>query len=244
MSSAARDAVRLCVLNNLPTSSKAFDFGTETAFYAIERCSAALTAENGESFVTITSASNAGNKYALAHLDFSDVSGNADKSVIEFDTRINGGRWLIAFADLSKRPGASSKSSYDNTGTAFYFGTKDGTNLSINGELVWHPEAINAWIHIKAVIDCKRRRLEYSITLRDNGAVAAAGTIAFSDMGCSVVTGIELYSWTQSVIDVDNVRITASSNINENNLYLVGSGNTYNLYIYHNGTPILIGGNA
>ncbi len=170
---------------------------------------------------------------------FSDIAQNADKLAVEFDVRMNGGRWQIALADLSKRPGASNRTNYDKIGTAFYFGTKDGTNLSINNELVWHSETVGAWIHVKAVIDCEKRQLEYSITVSDTGTTAVIGTAAFSDTGCSAVTGIELYSWAQSVIDVNNVHITASGNINESNLYFVRNGDTYDLYFYHNGVPEL-----
>ncbi|MDO5398550.1 MAG: hypothetical protein Q4G33_11550, partial [bacterium] len=133
-------------VTELPTSYANYTFDTDTAFTAVERCSAAITTDGTEKYLTVTSASNAGNKYGLAQLDFSGISENAASIVIEMDFRIPGGRWYIGLVDLSKHPGTSHTMTYDDTGVVFHHGTKDGGNYCINGANKYDVNFLNIWL--------------------------------------------------------------------------------------------------
>lgn len=220
----------------LPSSTLEYTFDTETAFKAVERCNLSIS----NKYLTVTTASNAGNKYALAQLNFASIATNAKTFVIEMDTRIPGARWYISLVDLSKRPGSSLGMTYDTTGVAFMHGTKDGSNYHVNGKNVMNSGFANTWLHTKTIVDMTNKKIKYEIADRDTGTVLSSNTVDFKDSETDAITGIELYSYTQTTIDVDNVKITAGYEIKENVLYMIGTNGIYDTYIYRDGEPILI----
>lgn len=225
---------------SLPSSSRYYDFGTVTAFTAVERCTLDLISESTEKFLRVTTADNAGNKYALAQLNFADIGQTADSFVIEMDTRMPSSRWYISFVDLSKRPGTSNKISYDLTGVAFSCGTTDGAEYNVNGVSVLGNTFADAWLSMKVTINVKAKSIKYEIKERDSNTVLATETVSFRDSGVDKITGIELYSYTQTTIDIDNIKITAGHDIEENILYCVGTDDVYDTYIYIDSEPVLI----
>ena len=86
-----------------------------------------------------TSADNAGNEYALALADFSNLPGinTAGTITIQFDSNIpSGSRWLIGTGDKEVRgtnANGSNKATYNTDGLLFRFGTSDGTNYRVDG---------------------------------------------------------------------------------------------------------------
>ena len=88
---------------------------------------------------TFTTASNAGNQYALALADLSglDNIGNATSVTLSFTTTIpSGKRLLVIIGDKTTRgttANGSSKSTYNTDGLFMRYGTNDGTNIRVNG---------------------------------------------------------------------------------------------------------------
>lgn len=227
-------------VTELPSTTKEYTFESSTEFTAVERCTLGLVTEGSDKFLRVTTASNSGNKYALAQLNFADIGQTADSFVINIDTRMPSSRWYISAVDLSKRPGESDKISYDSAGVAFSCGTKDGANFNVNNTDVFGNAFANAWLRIRLAVDVTGKTVEYEIKNRSNDTVLASGTVSFRDSGTDKITGIELYSYTQTTIDVDNIKVTAGYEIEENVIYCVGSGEVYDTYVYFDGEPVCL----
>lgn len=136
----AENKVETKVVTSLPSMTREYTFDSNTEFTAVERCALSIVSESDEKFLRVTTASNTGNKYALAQLNFADIGQTADTFVIEMDTRMPSSRWYISLVDLSKRPGESYRMSYDTTGVAVSYGTRDGDNYNVNGTDVFSDE--------------------------------------------------------------------------------------------------------
>ena len=227
-------------LTELPSATKEYTFDSNTEFTAVERCTLGLVTEGSDKFLRVTTADDSGNKYALAQLNFADIGQNADTFAVEMDTRMPGGRWYVSVVDLSKRPGESDKISYDTAGVAFSCGTKDGTNYNVNNTDVFGNTFVNAWLRMRLVIDVTAKTATYEIKDRSTNTLMASGTVSFRDSDTDKITGIELYSYTQTTIDIDNLKIVAGYNVEENVLYSVGADETYDTYAYFDGKPICI----
>lgn len=227
-------------VTELPSTTREYTFDTETAFAAVERCTLGLVTEGSDKFLRVTTSDKSGNKYALAQLNFADIGQNADTFAVEMDTRMPGGRWYVSVVDLSKRPGESDKTSYDTAGVAFSCGTKDGTNYNVNNTNVFSNGFADKWLHTKIVVNITAKTATYEIKDRTTNTLMASGTVSFRDSGTDKITGIELYSYTQTTIDIDNLKIIAGYNIEENILYSVGTDETYDTYAYFDGKPICI----
>lgn len=227
-------------VTELPSMTREYTFDTETAFAAVERCTLGLVTEGSDKFLRVTTSDKSGNKYALAQLNFADIGQNADTFAVEMDTRMPGGRWYVSVVDLSKRPGESDKTSYDTAGVAFSCGTKDGTNYNVNNTNVFSNGFADKWLHTKIVVNITAKTATYEIKDRTTNTLMASGTVSFRDSGTDKITGIELYSYTQTTIDIDNLKIIAGYNIEENILYSVGTDETYDTYAYFDGKPICI----
>ena len=227
-------------VTELPSTTKEYTFESSTEFTAVERCTLGLVTEGSDKFLRVTTASNSGNKYALAQLNFADIGQTADSFVINIDTRMPSSRWYISAVDLSKRPGESDKISYDSAGVAFSCGTKDGAKFNVNNTDVFGNAFANAWLRIRLAVDVTGKTVEYEIKNRSNDTVLASGTVSFRDSGTDKITGIELYSYTQTTIDVDNIKVTAGYEIEENVIYCVGSGEVYDTYVYFDGEPVCL----
>lgn len=227
-------------VTELPSMTREYTFDTETAFAAVERCTLGLVTEGADKFLRVTTADNSGNKYALAQLNFADIGQTADTFAVEMDTRMPSSRWYISLVDLSKRPGESNKVTYDTAGVAFFSGTSDGTDYNVNGTVVFSNGFADKWLHTKIVVNITAKTATYEIKDRTTNTLMASGTVSFRDSGTDKITGIELYSYTQTTIDIDNLKIIAGYNIEENILYSVGTDETYDTYAYFDGKPICI----
>lgn len=227
-------------VTELPSTTKEYTFESSTEFTAVERCTLGLVTEGSDKFLRVTTASNSGNKYALAQLNFADIGQTADSFVINMDIRMPLSRWYVSLVDLSKRPGESDKISYDTAGVALSCGTKDGANFNVNNTDVFGTAFANAWLRIRLAADVTGKTVAYEIKNRSNDTVLASGTVSFRDSGTDKITGIELYSYTQTTIDVDNIKVTAGYEIEENVIYCVGSGEVYDTYVYFDGEPVCL----
>ena len=91
------------ILEGLPTATFTNDFSSDVGFVAAQRCTAEIYADSSTSFGEIVTGSNAGNKYAYAYYDLSEVlADNTTSAIIEFDAFIpSGSRAKISLVDLS-----------------------------------------------------------------------------------------------------------------------------------------------
>ena len=237
------ELLRKTMVSALPSTTVSYDFeDSNTRFTAVERCTLSIQTEGSDKYLRVTTAENSGNKYALAQLNFSDIGQTADTFAIELDTRMPASRWYISLVDLTKRPGESYRTTYDNDGVAFSCGTTDGTNYNVNGTTVFGNTFVNTWLHMRLDVDVTAQKVKYDIRNRSTDTTLAAGTVDFRDSGTDKITGIELYSYTQTSIDVDNIKVTAGYDIEENMLYFVGDGG--GTYAYFDNEPVEIGGGS
>lgn len=158
-----------------------------------------------------TSADNAGNVYALALADLSNIPGitTAGTITIQFDSYIpSGSRWNIGIGNKDVRgtnANGSNQSSYNTDGLILRFGTTDGNNYRVNGGTN-NNNAFGKSVH--ATITFNRIEGTYSYTLTDNDN----STVYFSEtnIATSVAnpTIIEVYSWqSSSSVTLSNVTI-------------------------------------
>jgi len=146
---------------------------------------------------TFTTASNAGNKYAMALADLSGLEDidKASSVTVEFDT-VNAARFIVGLGDKDTRgttAGTSSKSTYDTNGLVMRFGTTDGTYYRVNGGTN-NSAAMNATVH--ASVTLNRAEGKYSYTLSSGETTLFSA----SDVETTVdnITVIEAYSWVGS----------------------------------------------
>lgn len=172
------------------------DMWAGVRFQSIERLS-----DNGNG--TYTSSHNAGNKYALAIADLSNLAGITTKEVVtvEFDCYIpSGSRWNIGFGDKAQRVDVSGnytagnpapKTNYNATeGLMFSFGTSDGNTFTVRGSGNY-DDAFNKNLHVSVTFN--RSSHQYSYTLMSGSTTIASGSNI--DTSVSELTLIEAYSW-------------------------------------------------
>ena len=234
------------VVGVLPSMSVGFGFSDGVSkFNAINRCTVSVAEESdGNKYQKIVTGSNAANMYAFAYLDFSKYTANAKELIIEFDTKINTDRWYIGLSDLTQRPGESSRGSYDSTGVVFSQGTKDGKYYYINSDLTWKDNFFNCWVHSRIEVNYESKTVSYCIT-NNNESAKLSGEIDFYDKSASKVTGLEIYSYVNSVeMGIDNISITSKSgneSDDERTVYIVAEDGDIAEYIYIDGKPFCIG---
>lgn len=153
--------------------------------------------DNGDG--TFTTASNAGNQYAMALADLSEVSGigEAVAVTLEFDVSITG-RTIVGIGDKDVRgdnANGSSKSTYNADGLIMRYGTKDGTYVRIN-DGTNNSEAMDVVSHVSFTLDRTNSTYSYTITNK------ATGDRLFSAKGVATdisnATVVEVYSWVGS----------------------------------------------
>lgn len=153
---------------------------------------------------TFTTASNAGNQYALALADLSGLENIASASsvTLEFDVTVaGGGRLLIGIGDKNTRgttAGTSSKSTYDTNGLVMRYGTSDGTYVRVNGGTN-NSNLLNASSHVTFTLDRTTGKYSYTITYVDGESVTQTG-LSDSNISTSVsnATIVEAYTWLGS----------------------------------------------
>lgn len=151
---------------------------------------------------TFTTASNAGNQYALALADLSGLENIASASsvTLEFDVTV-AGRLLIGIGDKNTRgttAGVSSKSTYDTNGLVMRYGTQDGTYVRVNGGTN-NSYLLNASSHVTFTLDRTTGKYSYTITYVDGESVTQTG-LSGSNISTSVsnATIVEAYTWLGS----------------------------------------------
>ncbi|MBO6188261.1 MAG: hypothetical protein J6O23_07115 [Prevotella sp.] len=154
---------------------------------------------------TFTTASNAGNQYALALADLSGIEkiGSAETITLEFDVEIaSGSRWLIGIGDKATRgenANGSSKSTYNTDGIIMRFGTSDGNYYRVNGGTN-NSAAFGVLTHVTFTLD--RVNKKYSYTIKDgNTTYFSESNVATTISNATIV---EAYSW------VNNATVTIS----------------------------------
>lgn len=226
------DTINRYNVSELPSKSVTYDFSDGVSrFTAVER----MTVSVEDGVQVITSGSNAGNKYGLAHFDFGSVSDNATRLIIDYDTKYDGGRWDIGLVDLSKRPGTSDKTTYDDTGVAYRAGSRDGTNYWINGTNKYDTSLNDVWVHTHVDIDTSEGTLKYEVSVDET--LKYTDEISIPD-SVEKVDGIEIYTWTTETMYIDNIAIKALYNVDENGMYVTPNCE----YIYRDGEPVKLGG--
>ncbi len=166
--------------------------------------------DNGDG--TYTSANNAGNQYALAIADFSEIAGiiTASTVTVEFDCNIpSDSRWQIGFGDKSTRgtnANGSNKSSYNTDGLIMRFGTSDGTSYRTNGDAN-NASAFNQTVHVSLTFNRSSNNYSYSIVNKETPS-----TVYFSgnDIATTVsnLTIIEVYTWqSNATITLSDVKV-------------------------------------
>ena len=237
----AENIAGITLCNALPSAETVYNNYDVPRFTAIERCSTAVVTDENIRYERIQSASNAGNKYGYAKFAMSGTA-VADKVIIDMALKIPSSRYLIGIGNVSIRPGRSSKSTYDKTGCAIYFGTKDGTNFNVNGvNRSTANAAIGEWADIHVEIDLKRKSLNYYIG--KDGDVLYSGEEPFIDTGVDSVTGIDAYTWTEAAIYIGDISVNALYGARENMLYVIPREDDFaDAFLYDNDKPVKIGG--
>lgn len=150
--------------------------------------------DNGDG--TFTTAGNAGNQYAMALADLSEVSGigEAVAVTLEFDVSING-RTLVGIGDKDVRgdnANGSSKSTYNADGLIMRYGTKDGTYVRIN-DGTNNSAAMGVVSHVSFTLDRTNSTYSYTITNKETGDKLFSAKGVATDI--SNATVVEVYSW-------------------------------------------------
>ena len=153
---------------------------------------------------TFTTASNAGNGYALALADLSGLENiaSATSVTLEFDVTIaSGGRLLIGIGDKNTRgttANGSSKSTYNTDGLVMRYGTSDGSSVRVNGGTN-NSNLFNTSSHVTFTLDRTTGKYSYTITYVDGGSVIQTG-FSSSNISTTVsnATVVEAYSWVNS----------------------------------------------
>ena len=173
---------------------------------------------------TYTTASNAGNGYALAIADLSEIAGITDANAlvkVEFDCKISqGSRWIIGVGNKSIR-GENAKNSSGNTyetdgimhmfgcgssGGAYYQSKQGSGNNYDNGtnNSTAYNDAFDKVVHATFTFDKSTLKYSYSLT---NGETTY---FSVTDRTTTVdnLTIIEVYSWQgNSTISLSDIKV-------------------------------------
>ncbi len=230
------------VVATLPSVPIVYDFSDGVSVFTSN--STRMTAAVEDGVQTITTASNTGtSRIARVCFDFSDISTDAKTVTIEYDSRIDGGRWGISLVDMSMREAATG-ASIDTVGSAFWHGTTSNSIYYINGlsNGNWAP-FFGQMVHVKVEADIKNRTLSYSISASDDSVTASGNNVSFIGTA-EQITGIEFYSWVGSnTAYIDNISITAVTETAENTIYMIADGlGNYDYYTYVGNQAVRING--
>ena len=238
-----KDKLEQREVSSLPTTCTKYDFAEDIIYEGIERCTVEYDQENDR--LEIDSASNAGNKYGMAAMDMSQQLSGTDNASIEFDAYIpSGSRWYVSLVNLSVRPGECHRMTYDRTGVAICFGTKDGNNFLLNGDIDYNVP-LDTWLRFSAVFNNKLKTVTYEIKNKDTGISYISDELDYLDYTCAEITAIEVYTWSQSNLKIANTLSVTLGDTPSNNIrYIVEENGYRNEYIYINGTPVRIGSTA
>ena len=181
-------AAAMCV----GTSAWASESGT-IDFVAQSRCTYSTSTH------TFTTASNAGNGYALAVADLSNLPNiaSATSVTIEFDVVVNG-RLIIGIGDKNVRgtiANGSSKSTYNTEGIIMRYAKIDDNYVRVNGGSN-NSEAIGVTSHVSFTLN--RKTGKYSYTITDEGGTSTYFSGSNISTSVSNSTIIEAYSWANS----------------------------------------------
>ena len=149
-----------------------------------------------------TTASNAGNAYALAVADLSGLENiaSATSITLEFDVTVSG-RLLIGIGDKNTRgttANGSNKSTYNTDGLVMRYGTSDGSTVRVNGGTN-NANLLGKSSHVTFTLNRTTGKYSYTITYVDGNSETQTGLSA-SDVTTTVsnATIVEAYSWNNN----------------------------------------------
>lgn len=180
----------VCLL--VGTNAWAKTYSGNVSFAALSRIT-----NNGDG--TFTTASNAGNGYALALADLSGLENIsiATSVTLEFDVTISG-RLIIGIGDKSTRgtnANGSSKATYNTEGLVMRYGTTDGSYVRVNGGTN-NSNLLSKSSHVTFTMDRTTGKYSYTITYVDGNSEVQTG-LSGSNLSTSVSNAnvVEAYSW-------------------------------------------------
>ena len=188
-------------------------------------------AEGNENEFVIKNATNTENGVAYAYADFSNIVKNCDRYTIEYDswlTRESAAR--IEIADLSKRPGQSSKDGIDTTGVAFSHGVRYYYEYVVNDSIAVgnYSSALDSWVHTRIDVDTDANTVTYAIYDDSENELLSGTDIGYfrSDTDPTGITYIDYVNSKEARLKNIKV-ITEKTGIGERYAsFMTASGNT------------------
>lgn len=233
----------LQVVAALPSKFQSYDFENGLSKFITSYRTNCIIESDGNGKYQVIEESGNSNTYRTAIFDCSPIMNSATKIDVEFDVELSG-KWHLALADLSKRPGSSMDSTYDKTGLAFYICTREGTYVRVNSITGGSVLNIEGWKHVKVSLDFTTKQVKYTVTDNTSNEVLSNTTEDFPDSTINGITGFEAYTWGTGPLNIDNISINAVYSAKENVIYVVPNddGKTSNSYVYINNRPIKLCG--
>ena len=151
---------------------------------------------------TFTTASNAGNGYALAIADLSGLENieSATSVTLEFDVTISG-RLLMGIGDKTVRgtnANGSNGATYNTDGLIMRYGTSDGSYVRVNGGTN-NSNLMSTSSHVSFTLDRVTGKYSYTITYVNDESETVTG-LSGSNYSTTVsnATVVEAYSWSSN----------------------------------------------
>lgn len=252
---ASDTSLKKYVVSELPEKSTMFDFENDTPLFTVPSINTTVKGvsetvtdtENGGHYQSVSIDENAtigSTANVYSKLDFSEITKGATELTIEFDFQYTtNGRIRIALADLdivNAQDNADIR--YNTDGIAFDIFSSSNNQFIVSGSSGIRPSFFGTWLHVKCEIDFSEQTAAYTVYNKSNESDRISDTVDFRG-DCTQVTGIALYTWLKGdKVYFDNIKITASFNIDENGLYVVRNEDGRKVYIYENGEAVLISG--
>lgn len=245
------------VIGTLPNVPRIFDFEDGKAQFSVPviggtvKGISAVDEESGNKYQRICSTGAAGasstigaSSIVYSELDLSDELRGLTRFNMSFDVLfVNNGRMRVSIGELSTLRQKNGDTKYEPDGIAFDLFSSTSNTFYINGSGGVHESFFGKWLHCDIEFNAKDRTLSCSVAAKDDPTdIIQAETSYRSE--CDV-TGIVLYTWlADDTVCFDNIKITNLCDAEENMIYYVKNGNDLSEYIYVDGAPISVGGNA
>ena len=245
------------LIGTLPNMPRAFDFEDDTPRFSVPvmgstvKGVSSVDEENGNKYQRICSTGAAGasstigaSSIVYSELDISDELRGLTRFNMSFDVMfVSNGRMRVSVGDLDTLRKKTGDTKYEPDGIAFDLFSSSAGTFYINGSGGVHESFFGRWLHCDIEFNAKDRTLIYSVAAKDDPTdIIQAETSYRSD--CDV-TGIALYTWlADDAVCFDNIKITNLCDAEENVIYYVKNGDDLSEYIYVDGAPISVGGNA
>ncbi len=243
----------------LPSNSLKYDFEDGKTLFTVPSIGDTVKgtstimadSENGGNYQVICSTGASGASTTIgsssnvySQIAFSGINSEGAKTMnIEFDMEyVNNGRMRIALADLDALSTMNNADIRNNTdGIAIDLFSTSSNRFQVNNTGSTRASFFGVWLHCKFIIDFAGKQVQYIITNKNDSSDEISGTAAFRGV-CDKVTGIAAYTWlANDTVYFDNINVTVSNDIDENIIYMIPKGDTYDSYIYIDKVPVKIG---